>query len=46
MLFIAFKNLFQEKTRFLISVGGVVFAILLMLVLLGIREGLITYEYR
>jgi len=41
MLFIAFKNLFQEKTRLLISVGGVAFAILLMLVLLGIREGLI-----
>lgn len=41
MLFIAFKNLFQEKTRLLISVGGVAFAILLMLVLLGIREGLV-----
>ena len=46
MLFIAIKNRSQEKTRLLISVVGVAFAILLMLVLLGIREGLITYEYR
>src|SRR3989338_11439342 len=39
MLFIALKNLFQEKTRFLISVGGVAFSVLLILILQGLYQG-------
>ncbi len=41
MFFIAFKNLFQEKIRLLISAGGVAFAILLMMFLIGIYNGII-----
>ena len=37
---IARKNLFHEKTRFFISVGGVALAILLMLFLLGMWQGI------
>ncbi|MDP2721020.1 MAG: FtsX-like permease family protein [bacterium] len=39
MLFIALKNLFQEKTRLLISVGGVAFSALLIIVLVGLYQG-------
>jgi len=39
MFLIAFKNLLQEKTKFLLSIGGVSFAIVLMIVLLGVYEG-------
>lgn len=42
MLLIAFRNLFQEKTRFLISVGGVAFSIVLMVTLLGIYDGAVS----
>lgn len=31
MLFLAVKNLVQEKTRLLISVGGVAFSVLLIM---------------
>ena len=43
MLFIALKNLLQEKTRLLISVGGVAFSVLLILILLGLYQG---FKYR
>ncbi|MBI4285392.1 MAG: ABC transporter permease [Chloroflexi bacterium] len=33
------RNLFAEKTRLLISVGGVAFSVLLVLVLLGLYQG-------
>lgn len=36
---IARKNLFHEKTRFFISVGGIAFAVMLILVLLGLYRG-------
>ena len=36
MLFIALKNLFQEKTRLSISIGGVAFSVLLILILLPV----------
>ncbi len=36
---IARKNLFAEKTRFAISVGGVAFAVLLILVLSSLYLG-------
>lgn len=36
---IARKNLFQEKTRLLISVGGVAFSVMLILILLGLYRG-------
>jgi len=39
MLFLARKNLFQEKTRLLISVGGVAFSVLLMILLQGLNVG-------
>ncbi|HET8670938.1 MAG TPA: FtsX-like permease family protein [Candidatus Saccharimonadales bacterium] len=39
MLFIARKNLFQEKTRFLISIGGVAFSVALIVVLAGLYQG-------
>lgn len=39
MLFIALKNLFQEKTRFIISVGGVSFSVLLIIILQGLYQG-------
>ncbi len=40
MVPIARRNLFQDKLRFLISSGGVAFAIMLMLVLNGIFSGM------
>ena len=43
MLFIALKNLFQEKTRLSISVGGVGFSVLLILILIGLYQG---FSYR
>ena len=43
MLFIALKNLFQEKTRLFISVGGVAFSVLLILILQGLLQG---FSYR
>jgi len=36
---IARKNLFHEKTRFMISVGGIAFAVMLILILLGLYRG-------
>lgn len=39
MLFLARKNLFAEKTRLLISIGGVAFAVLLMFVIGGLYRG-------
>lgn len=39
MLFLAKKNLFAEKTRLVISIGGVAFAVLLILVLGGLYRG-------
>ena len=39
MIFIALKNLFQEKTRFLISVSGVAFSVLLIVLLVALYQG-------
>ncbi|NSX38521.1 ABC transporter permease [Pseudarthrobacter oxydans] len=39
MLFLAIKNLVQEKTRLLISVGGVAFSVLLILSIQGLYQG-------
>lgn len=39
MFFIARRNLFQEKTRLSISVGGVAFSVLLMILLQGLNIG-------
>lgn len=39
MFFIARKNLFQEKTRFLISSGGVAFSVTLIMILAGLYQG-------
>ena len=36
---IAFKNLFKEKGRLLITVGGVTFSVILILLLLGLYAG-------
>src|SRR3972149_7767271 len=39
MVSVARKNLFQEKTRLFISVGGVAFAVTLILILQGLYQG-------
>ncbi|WP_193342698.1 FtsX-like permease family protein [Pseudarthrobacter sp. AB1] len=39
MLFLAIKNLLQEKTRLLISVGGVAFSVLLIMSIQGLYQG-------
>lgn len=39
MFFLATKNLFQEKTRFVISVGGVTFSVLLIILLVALYQG-------
>lgn len=39
MFFIAFKNLFQEKTKLAISIGGVAFAVLLIIIINGVYQG-------
>src|SRR3989344_873444 len=39
MLFLARKNLFQDKTRLFISVGGVAFSVTLIMVLTGLYQG-------
>ncbi|WLQ08269.1 ABC transporter permease [Arthrobacter oryzae] len=39
MLFLAVKNLVQEKTRLLISVGGVAFSVLLIMSIQGLYQG-------
>src|SRR3990167_6948041 len=39
MIFIALKNLFQEKTRLFISIGGVAFSVLLIVILQGLYQG-------
>lgn len=39
MFFIARRNLFQEKTRLAISVGGVAFSVMLMILLQGLNVG-------
>ncbi len=39
MFFLARKNLFQEKTRLFISVGGVAFSVVLIIVLQGLYKG-------
>lgn len=36
---LARKNLFHEKTRFAISLGGVAFAVMLIMILLGLYQG-------
>lgn len=41
MLSVAWKNLWQEKTRFFVSVGGVAASIFLVFLLLGILNGAI-----
>src|SRR3989338_1703414 len=42
MLFIALKNLFCERTRLIISISGVVFAVLLIILLNGLYQGFNT----
>ncbi|MBI4674529.1 MAG: ABC transporter permease [Chloroflexi bacterium] len=42
MLRLAFRNLFQNKTRFVISIGGVALALLLILVLDAVLTGVQT----
>lgn len=39
MLFLAIRNLMQEKTRLLISVGGVAFSVLLIMSIQGLYQG-------
>lgn len=39
MFLIAIRNLFQEKTRLFISVGGVAFSVVLIMVLVGLYRG-------
>ena len=39
MFFLARKNLFAEKTRLLISIGGVAFSVLMILVVGGLYRG-------
>ncbi len=39
MLYIALRNLFQEKTRLAISIGGIVFSVLLMILLQALSVG-------
>lgn len=39
MFLLAVRNLLQEKTRFLISVGGVAFSVMLIMVLVGLYRG-------
>lgn len=39
MLFLARRNLLQERTRLLISVGGVAFSVMLIVVLIGLYVG-------
>lgn len=39
MFTLALKNLYQERIKFVLSVNGVSFAIVLMIVLLGVYEG-------
>lgn len=40
MFYIALKNLFQEKTKLAISIGGVAFAVLLIVILNGVYQGI------
>jgi len=40
MFLLARKNLFQEKLKFVISIAGVAFSIMLMIILLGIYYGM------
>lgn len=46
MLLIAFRNLFQEFNRLLISIGGVVFSIVLIFALFGILNGAVAQNVR
>lgn len=39
MFLLSYKNLFQERTRLLISVGGVAFSVVLIMVLTGLYQG-------
>lgn len=39
MFFLARRNLFSERTRFVISIGGVAFAVLLILIIGGLYRG-------
>lgn len=39
MFFIALKNLFQEKTKLAICIGGVAFSVLLILIMNGLYQG-------
>src|SRR3989344_6505494 len=39
MFLIAHRNLFQEKTRLIISVGGVAFSVALIMALTGLYQG-------
>ncbi|HET8670420.1 MAG TPA: hypothetical protein VFM05_07260, partial [Candidatus Saccharimonadales bacterium] len=40
MLFLARKNLFQEKVRLFLSIGGVAFSVILMVMLMGLYQGI------
>ena len=42
MLTLAFRNLFQEKVKLFISIMGVAFSVLLIMVLMGVYQGLNT----
>lgn len=42
MFILAFRNLTQEKVKLLISIVGVAFSVLLMMVLIGVYQGLST----
>lgn len=42
MLTLAFRNLFQEKIKLFISIMGVAFSVLLIMVLMGVYQGLNT----
>jgi len=39
LFYIALKNLFQEKTKLAISIGGVAFAVLLIIIINGVYQG-------
>lgn len=39
MFFLALKNLFQDKTKLAISIGGVAFSVLLIIIINGVYQG-------
>lgn len=46
MLLIAFRNLFQEFNRLIVSIGGVAFSIILIVTLFGILNGAVEQNVR